>query len=258
MSNDTKFPAGAAFIFGASGGIGQHVALALARAGTAVALGCRSKPAVAEGVAETARALGVAASVHLADVTDATEVAAALAAARAVHGRIHTLVWAAGPLVPQHFIADIPPGAWHRAMAVEAGGFFTAVQAGVPMMRADGGGSFVHLGSAGDAWWPGGDGLSVAPKAANEALIRGIAKEEGKHNIRANSVLVGVIEAGMFLELTKAGVFDEAWVTETLKLLPLRRWGQPEEIGHACVFLASNQAAYITGQQLSVSGGFGV
>ena len=50
----------------------------------------------------------------------------------------------------------------------------------------------MHLGSAGHAWWPAKDGLSVAPKAANEALITGIAKEEGKHNIRANSVLVGV------------------------------------------------------------------
>ena len=76
--------------------------------------------------------------------------------------------------------------------------------------------------------------------------------------MRANTVLVGVIEAGMFKELSAAGVFDDAWTQEVQKLLCLKRWGQPEEIGHAAVFLASNKAAYVTGQQISVSGGFGV
>ena len=98
----------------------------------------------------------------------------------------------------------------------------------------------------------------MAPKGAIEALVRGIAKEEGKNGVRANSVMVGVIEAGMFLELTRQGVFDEAWTREVQKTLCLKRWGKPEEIGHACVFLASNKAAYVTGQQLSVAGGFGV
>src|SRR3546814_10132583 len=85
-------------------------------------------------------------------------------------------------------------------------------------MRDAGGGSYVHLGSAGHLWFPQRDGLSVVPKAANEAFVKGIAKEEGRHNIRANSVLVGVIEAGMFLELTKRGVLDQAWIDETHKL----------------------------------------
>ena len=67
-----------------------------------------------------------------------------------------------------------------------------------------------------------------------------------------------MIEAGMFLELTKKGHFDETWVQEVHKNLALKRWGQPEEIGHAAVFLASNRAAYVTGQQISVSGGYGI
>jgi len=125
-------------------------------------------------------------------------------------------------------------------------------------MRDNGGGSLVHLGSAGDSKFPDEDVLSVSPKAANESLIQGIAREEGRNQIRANSVLVGVIEAGMFLELTKKGHFDETWVKEVHKNLALKRWGQPEEIGHAAVFLASNRAAYVTGQQISVSGGYGI
>ncbi|WP_431313342.1 SDR family NAD(P)-dependent oxidoreductase [Streptomyces antnestii] len=120
------------------------------------------------------------------------------------------------------------------------------------------GGSLVHLGSAGDAWFPVHDGLSVLPKAANEALVRGIAKEEGQHGVRANSVLVGVIDAGMFRELKEQGVVDAEWEDRARALVPMRRWGNQDDVGHAAVFLASEQAGYITGQQISVSGGFGV
>ena len=100
--------------------------------------------------------------------------------------------------------------------------------------------------------------MSVAPKAAIEALITGIAKEEGRHKIRANTVLLGVIEAGMFLELTKQGVFDANWVAEVQKKLALKRWGKPEEVAFACVFLASDKAAYVTGQRIAVAGGYGL
>ena len=77
--------------------------------------------------------------------------------------------------------------------------------------------------------------MSVAPKAAIEALITGIAKEEGRNNIRANTVLLGVIEAGMFLELTRQGVFDDKWVAKVQENLALKRWGKPEEVGYAAV-----------------------
>ena len=100
--------------------------------------------------------------------------------------------------------------------------------------------------------------MSVAPKAAIEALITGIAREEGRHLVRANTVLLGVIEAGMFLELTRQGVFDEHWVREVHKSLALKRWGKPEEVGQAAVFLASNRAAYVTGQRIAVAGGYGI
>ena len=99
---------------------------------------------------------------------------------------------------------------------------------------------------------------SWAVKAANEQLMKGIAKEEGKHGIRANSVLVGVIDAGQMHALTALGQLDAQWVEETHKLLCLKRWGTPAEIGHAAIYFASNEGAYTTGQTISVSGGFGV
>lgn len=256
MSQLQKMPTGAVLVFGGSGGIGQCVAKSFAAAGADVALIYRSKKDVAERVAGEITALGRKVTIHASDVTDPAQLKAAVDAAIAAHGRIETIVWAAGPVVEQVLLADTPQALWKKSFEIEVHGFFNAVQATLSHLRAIGGGSYVHLGSAGHLWWPAKDGLSVAPKAANEALVRGIAKEEGRHNIRANSVLVGVIEAGMFLELLKRGVFDQKWIDETHKLLALKRWGQPEEIGSAAVFLASN--GYVTGQQINVSGGFGI
>ena len=252
------FPEGAVIVFGGSGGIGQGVALEFAHAGSAVAICYRSKQDVAERVAAEIVTAGTAASTHQVDVRDPAAVRQAVAQAIARHGRIHTMVWGAGPLVGQNRIADWDLEQHRNAMEIEAFGFFHAVQALIPHMREHGGGSFVHLGSAGHDWFPKLDGLSVVPKASNEALVKGIAKEEGVHDIRANSVLVGVIDAGMFHELSAQGVFDQAWIDETHKLLALKRWGKSEDIGQAAVFLASNRANYITGQVISVSGGFGV
>jgi 3-oxoacyl-[acyl-carrier protein] reductase len=255
MSNPA-FPAGAAMVFGGSGGIGQHVARAFGAAGTDVAIVYRTKKDVAERVAAEIRAAGRKASLHQADVTRPEQVEAAVAAAAKEHGRLHTVAWAAGPVVEQLFIGEIKRELWQKSIDIEVHGFFNAVQATLPRLREAGGGSYVHLGSAGHVYFPQKDALSVVPKAANEALLRGIAKEEGRNNIRANSILVGVIEAGMFLELLKRGVFDQKWIDKVQEMLAIKRWGQPEEIGAAAVFLATN--GYVTGQQINVSGGFGV
>ena len=252
------FPDGATIVFGGSGGIGRVVALEFARAGSAVAVCYRSKHDVAEATAQAIRVTGVEASIHQVDVRDPAAVRRAVDEAAAAHGRLHSMVWGAGPLVGQDRIADWSIDQHRNAMEIEAFGFFHAAQALIPHMRAHGGGSFVHLGSAGHDWFPKLDGLSVVPKASNEALIKGIAKEEGVNEIRANSVLVGVIDAGMFHELSQAGAFDQAWIDETRKLLALKRWGRAEDVGQAAVFLASARANYVTGQVISVSGGFGV
>lgn len=255
---DENFPKGAALIFGATGGIGQGVASEFSKAGSDVAIIYRSKAELAQTLKTDIEAMGQKASVHQCDVTDIDALKSAIDDALSFHGRIHTLVWGAGPLVDQVLIADSTREQWRKAIDVEVHGFFDACQAVIPAMRDAGGGSIVHLGSAGDISFPPKDFLSVAPKAANESLVKGIAREEGVHNIRANSVLIGVIEAGMFLELTRQGVFDENWVTEVQKNLALKRWGQPEEIAQAAIFLASNKAQYITGQQINVSGGYGL
>jgi 3-oxoacyl-[acyl-carrier protein] reductase len=222
-----------------------------------VAITYNSKAERAEAVAGEIRALDRRASVHQLTVGDADRVRAVLEDAEREHRRIHTIVYAAATLTYQVLVAEITSEQWQTAVNQDLNGFFNVLSASLPRMRKAGG-SYVNIGSAGDLRWPERDALSVVPKAAIESLIRGVAKEEGRNHIRANSVLAGVIEAGMFLELTRSGALDATWVTETQKMLALKRWGQPAEIGQAAVFLASNRAAYVTGQQLAVAGGFGL
>lgn len=252
------FPNGAAMVYGGSGGVGRGVALELAREGSDVAVVYRSKREVAETLVQEITALGRKASAHQADVRVRSEVQEAFAATVRAHGRVHTVVWGAGPVVPQVRIADWSEEQFRTSMEIEAFGFNHAVQAALPHMREHGGGSFVHLGSAGHDWWPQLDGLSVAPKACNEALIKGIAKEEGIHEIRANSILLGVIDAGQFKVGQEAGTFTPEWEAAVKAMLPLKRWGTPQDIGQAAVFFASSRGNYVTGQTISVGGGFGV
>lgn len=255
MSENALFPKGGALVVGASGGIGGKVAEILGQDGSDLALVYNRK---ADAAAAIAGRTAVKTSLHQCDVTDPSAITALVDEAIAAHGRIHTLVWAAGPLVDQLYLAETPLENWRKAFEIEVHGFFALVTALIPHMRQQGGGSIVHLGSAGHLRWPDRDGLSVAPKASNESWLKGVAREEGRHGIRANSLLVGVIDAGMFHELMEQGAFPAEWVEETQKMLAIKRWGQPEEIGYAVSWLASNRAAYVTGQQINVSGGFGI
>ena len=255
---ESLFPAGAALVIGGSGGVGRAVCREFARAGTDVAITYNKKRDVAEQLAAELRKMGRKASTHQLTIGDAARVEAVVGEAAQAHGRLHTIVVGAGTIATQVLLADMTPELWQTVVEQDMNGFFNVMRATLPRLKSWGGGSYVHLGSAGHLSWPERDGISVAPKAAIEALITGIAVEEGRHNIRANTVLLGVIEAGMFLELTKQGVFGEAWVKEVHKNLALKRWGKPEEVGYAVVFLASSRAAYVTGQRIAVAGGYGL
>jgi NAD(P)-dependent dehydrogenase (short-subunit alcohol dehydrogenase family) len=256
--SEVLFPEGAALVIGGSGGVGQAVCREFARAGTDVAITFNKKREVAEKLAAQLAAMGRKTSTHQLTIGDAARVEAAVAEATRAHGRLHTIVVGAGTLATQVLLSEMSRELWQQVIEQDVNGFFNVMRATLPLLKQWGGGSYVHLGSAGHLRWPERDGISVAPKAAIEALVTGIAREEGRNHIRANSVLLGVIEAGMFLELTRQGVFDEAWVKEVHKNLALKRWGKPEEIGHAVVFLASNRAAYVTGQRIAVAGGYGL
>ncbi|MDO8863984.1 SDR family NAD(P)-dependent oxidoreductase [Haliea sp. E1-2-M8] len=251
------FPAGVALVIGGSGGNGAAICEKLAEAGSDVVLTYNGNQERAVEVTERIRDHGKDAEHHQLSIGDHERVRQLIDDV-ASRRRIHTVVVAAGSDIPQLMIRDVSPEQWRRVIDSDVNGFFNVVHASLPHMKAAGGGSYVHISSAGLHKWPERDVLSVAPKASIEWLIQGLAKEEGALGIRANSVAIGVINAGIFKRLWADGSFDEAWKDAVQTGLCIKRWGEPEEVAHAVVYLASRRAAYVTGQILSVDGGYGV
>ncbi len=251
----SRFPPGVTLVIGGSGGMGGEICAAFAAQGSDIALTYRSNRGRAEEVAAEVRGLGGEASIHGVDIADEASVAAAVQEIAATQ-RIHTVIVASGSDIAQERIADLTPQAWRQVIDADSNGFFNVVHHTLPHLRANGGGSYVHLSTCGIQRWPDGDALSVAPKACNDALLRGIAREEGRHGIRANSIAVGVIESGIFLRLREQGHFDERWHRAVMRNLCLKRYGQPREVAEAAFYLAT--AGYVTGQTIAVSGGYGI
>lgn len=256
MSNK-NFPEGVALVIGGSGGQGAAICREFARAGSDVVLTYHQNQDRANEVKASVEALNRQAQIAQLSIGDADQVKSVVNQIAAKH-RIHTVVIAAGSDIKQPLIRDITPEEWKNVVDADLNGFFNVVHYTLPHIRAGGGGSYVHISSAGLHRWPKRDGLSVAPKAAIESLIQGIAKEEGAYGVRANSVAIGVINAGIFKRLWADGVFDDKWKEAVQADLCLKRWGEPEEVAHATIWLASSKAAYTTGQVISVDGGYGV
>ncbi|MDP5209253.1 SDR family NAD(P)-dependent oxidoreductase [Microbulbifer sp. 2205BS26-8] len=253
-----EFPSGAALIYGGSGGLGSSCAKHIAIYGSDIAITYKSSIEKACQFSEQIKSMGRQCSIHRADVSDAASIKSAFDSAVKTHNRVHTVVVAAGSDIAQPFFSDITDQQWEEVINNDLNGFYRIAKTAIPHMRAQGGGSFVHISSAGLIRTPPKDALSVAPKAGIEAIMQHIAKEEGVHNIRANSVAIGVIEAGIYLRLEKEGIFDEQWKQAVKASLCLKRFGKARDVGEAAAYFASNRANYVTGQMICVDGGYSV
>lgn len=252
------FPDGVALVVGGSGGVGQAIALELAQQGCDVAVTYRSNEDAARAVVAEVEALGRRASAHALSLTDEPSVGACVAAVAQRYGRLHTVVHAAGSPIDQPYFSGVTPEQWRAVMDADVNGFFHVAHHTLPKLKAGGGGSYVYVSSAGLARYPTGDVLSVAPKGAVEALMRAIAKEEGRFGIRANNVALGVIDAGMFHRLVETGELNQAYLDASKRNIALRRFGRAEEVAQAAAFLASSRASYVTGQTLMLDGGYSI
>jgi 3-oxoacyl-[acyl-carrier protein] reductase len=251
-----SYPPGCAVVFGGSGGVGRAICARLAETGSDVVLTYRKNRAAADDVVATIHAKRRRAEAHAVAADDASAIQSLLDGAAARFDGVHTVVHAAGSDIPMRFVSEVSRDEWRDVMTADAAGFFDLVRASLPHLRKSHG-SIVAITSAGLSRFPTRDILSVAPKAAIEALVRAVAKEEGRFGVRANSVALGVIEAGIFTRLT-GGELGKDWIAAAHRNTPLRRFGTADEVADAVQFLASSRASYVTGQTLVLDGGYSI
>jgi NAD(P)-dependent dehydrogenase (short-subunit alcohol dehydrogenase family) len=249
----SEFSAGTALVIGGSGGLGAAICRSLGEAGSHVCLTYRSNRDAAAAVVRAVESNARGAKSFQCDMADAQSVKAAVDAAIAAFGHIHSVVYAAGPKIEFMYINEITPSEWARVMAADVNGCFNLIWAILPHFRERKMGSIVALVTAAVDRSPPRDILSAAPKAAIQMLVRGVAREEGRSGIRANCVGPGFIEAGLGVSTVHAGTTD--YVSRMTKAIPLKRIGSADEVADVVVFLLSERARYISGETISVAGG---
>ena len=252
MTDTDKTGRGAALVIGGSGGLGRPICEALARQWDGVFFTYHRN----EDAARELRArLGETASDCCAlDVRDGDAVQGVVDRAAARFGHIGTVVFASGAPIEQPFVSQIAQKDWDWVIDIELCGFTRLVRAVIPLFRRQGGGSLVSVVSFAPYHFPPGDALSAVPKAGIEVLCRANAKEEGRYGIRANSVAPGIINAGLGGAFQETLFSPEVWENQR-KRVPLKKFGEGEDIAEAVAFLASPRSAYITGQTIIVDGG---
>ena len=244
-----------ALITGASRNIGRAIALAYAAEGADLVLNTRANRDELEAVAAECRKAGVRVVTALADVADAAAVDAMVARAVAELGAIDVLVCNAA-IRPHKSLAETSLEDWHHVLGVNLHSAFYLARAVVPGMKERGRGSIIALGGLSSLTGRPNTAAVTAAKTGVLGLIRALAAELGPSGIRANVVMPGFIDterryAEWYPEFQKSPPGSP----EQLKQIPLGRLGRPEDIADACVFLASDASAYVTGDTLRVMGG---
>ena len=237
-----------AIVTGGASGMGRSEATIFAREGAQVVV---ADVLEKEGE-ETAKAVGPAARFMKLDVTSEDSWQTVVAAAEREFGKLDILVNNAG--ISGTYQPDLTSTeAWDRVMDINAKGVFFGMKHALPALKRAGGGAIVNISSI--SGFAGQHGVHMAYNASKGAvriMTKTAAVQWAEHNIRVNSVHPGFMPAMR----TSVGSANPEWRAKVLRAVPMKREGRVEEVAHAVLFLASDEASYITGTELVVDGGF--
>ncbi len=240
-----------ALISGAASGMGQSEAIIFAREGARVAV-CDLLEKEGRQVVESITSKGGRAQFVKLDVTNEAEWHDAVAKTVAAFGKLDVLVNNAG--ISGTFDPDyMSTAAWDTLMNVNAKGVFLGMKHAIPAMQQAGGGAIVNISSI--SGFAGQNRIHMAYNASKGAvriMTKSAAVQYARDGIRVNSVHPGFMPPMR----TSKGSADPNWREAVLKMVPLKREGRVEEVAHAVLFLASDEASYITGTELVVDGGY--
>lgn len=236
-----------AVVTGASQGIGRDTALALSSAGAKVAIAARNEEKLSALVSEIATAGGEALAVRM-DVADAEQVKAGFKQILEKFGRLDILVNNAA-ITRDGLAVRMKMDDWETVLRTNLTGAHLCIQQALPAMMRARSGRIINISSIVAEMGNAGQANYVAAKAGLIGLTKAIAIEISSRNITVNAVAPGFIETPM------TDVLPDAVKEELKKKIPLRRMGSPRDVAAAIVFLASDEAGYITGHVLDVNGG---
>jgi 2-hydroxycyclohexanecarboxyl-CoA dehydrogenase len=234
-----------AIVTGAGQGIGRGIAEKLAAEGATVVV-TDVNEVTAKETAAAVNGVGIQA-----DVTSRESVDAMVAQVHRQFGRIDVLVNNAGWDKATPFV-DSDPADWDRVVAINLYGVLHTCHAVLPIMVEQGSGSVVNLASDAGRVGSSGEAVYSAAKGGVIAFTKAVARESARHGINANAVCPGPTDTALFASMGG----DNPKLREALtKAIPLRRLAQPADLANVVAFLASDEASYVTGQTVSVSGG---
>ena len=237
-----------ALVTGGSRGIGRAIALHLAACGAQVVVNYQSNTAAADAVVtEIERAGGQARAVQ-ADIGDADQAAALVAAAIEAYGKLDILVNNAG-ITRDNLLMRMSPADWEAVLHTNLTGAFNCIKAAQRQMLRQRYGRIIQIGSVVGLVGNAGQANYAAAKAGLVGLTKALSKELGSRNITVNLVAPGFIATDMTADLSPE------LMARALGQISLGRLGTPEDVAASVAFLASDDAAYITGHVLSVDGG---
>jgi NAD(P)-dependent dehydrogenase (short-subunit alcohol dehydrogenase family) len=239
-----------AIVTGSSRGIGRAIAETFAEAGARVVISSRKAAACAEVAAAIAAKGGTAAPIPC-HIGEQKQLENLVAETRARFGTIDILVCNAGINPYYGPIAEIPDQTFDRIMAANVRSSIRLAALVLPEMAARGDGAVILMSSIAGLRASNGLGAYAISKAADMALVRSLALEWGRHNIRVNCIAPGIIKT----DFARALWEDEALITRRLAATPLGRIGEPEDVAGTALLLASPAGRHITGQTIVIDGG---